>query len=229
MLLKLTYCSEHTIIYIRPLEKESEGIWKFMNKIIIPHTSVVTKDLRQQLNRHKSMILWFTGLSGSGKSTLAYGLEEELYERGVRTYVLDGDSIRTGINRDLGFSTEDREENIRRIGEVAKLFVDAGIVALTAFISPYRKDRLIVRNLVEANEFIEIYVKCQVEVCEQRDVKGLYKKARKGIVKKFTAIDDPYEAPENPEIIVETDRMTIDQCIKEILSFLGVKKLLSMN
>jgi adenylylsulfate kinase len=191
-----------------------------MERIIIPHRGAITKKDRQMLNGHKSLILWFTGLSGSGKSTIAHRLEEELFKLGIRTYVLDGDNIRTGLNKDLGFSPEDREENIRRIGEVAKLFVDAGIVVLTAFISPYRKDRKFVRNLVDKDEFIEIYVKCPIEVCERRDVKGLYEKARRGIIKQFTGIDDPYEEPEDPEIVVETDRMSVDECVNKILKYL---------
>ncbi|WP_457640372.1 adenylyl-sulfate kinase [Persephonella sp.] len=189
-------------------------------KFIIPHKGNIKKEDRQRQKGHKSAILWFTGLSGSGKSTLAHAVEEKLFEMSVHTYVLDGDNIRTGLNKDLGFSAEDREENIRRIGEVAKLFVDAGIITLTAFISPYRKDRDLVRNLVEKGEFIEIYVKCPLEVCEQRDVKGLYKKARAGIIKNFTGIDDPYEEPEDPEIVVETDKETIEESVNKIISFL---------
>jgi adenylylsulfate kinase len=185
----------------------------------------ITKGDRRILNGHPSFILWFTGLSGSGKSTIAHQLEENLFKKNVRTYVLDGDNIRTGLNRDLGFSAEEREENIRRIGEVAKLFVDAGIVVLTAFISPYKKDRAFVRNLVKRGEFIEIYVKCPVEICEQRDVKGLYRKARQGILKQFTGIDDPYEEPEHPEIVLETDKKSIEQCLQEILEFLEANRL----
>ncbi|WP_457642991.1 adenylyl-sulfate kinase [Persephonella sp.] len=190
-------------------------------KFIIPHRGKITKQDRRRLKGHKSFILWFTGLSGSGKSTIAHAVEEKLFEMGVHTYVLDGDNIRTGLNKDLGFSAEDREENIRRIGEVAKLFVDAGIVVLSAFISPYRKDRQFVRNLVEKDEFVEIYVKCPLEVCELRDVKGLYKKARQGIIKNFTGIDDPYEEPENPEIVLETDRETIEECVEKIINYLA--------
>ena len=199
-----------------------------MERIIIPHKSIITKKERQKLNGHRSFILWFTGLSGSGKSTIAHRVEEELYKRGVRTYVLDGDNIRTGLNKDLGFSKEDREENIRRIGEVAKLFVDAGIVVLTAFISPYRKDRNFVRSIVGEKEFVEIYVKCPLEVCEKRDAKGLYKKAREGIIKQFTGIDDPYEEPENPEIVVETDKMSVDECVKKILNYIDENELLKL-
>ena len=189
------------------------------------HPPKITKEDRARLNGHPSFILWFTGLSGSGKSTIAHRLEEILFQNGVRTYVLDGDNIRTGLNKGLGFSAEDREENIRRIGQVAKLFVDAGLVVLTAFISPYKRDRAAVRNLVESNEFVEIYVKCPLEICEQRDVKGLYEKARRGLVKQFTGIDDPYEEPEKPEIVVETDKDNLEQCVKQILNFLETRRL----
>ncbi len=192
-------------------------------KFIIPHEGNIKKEDRQRQKGHKSAILWFTGLSGSGKSTLAHAVEDRLFEMGFHTYVLDGDNIRTGLNKDLGFSAEDREENIRRIGEVAKLFVDAGIFVLSAFISPYKKDRELVRNLVEKDEFIEIYVKCPLEVCEQRDVKGLYQKARAGIIKNFTGIDDPYEEPENPEIVVETDKETLEESVNKIIKYLEEK------
>lgn len=198
-------------------------------KFIIPHEGNIKKEDRQRQKRHKSAILWFTGLSGSGKSTLAHAVEEKLFEMGIHTYVLDGDNIRTGLNKDLGFSAEDREENIRRIGEVAKLFVDAGIITLTAFISPYKKDRELIRDLVENGEFIEIYVKCPLEICEQRDVKGLYKKARAGIIKNFTGIDDPYEEPENPEIIVETDKETLEESVNKIIKYLEEKGYLEVN
>jgi adenylylsulfate kinase len=198
-------------------------------KFIIPHEGNIKKEDRQRLKGHKSAILWFTGLSGSGKSTVAHKLEEKLFEMGIHTYVLDGDNIRTGLNKDLGFSAEDREENIRRIGEVAKLFVDAGVFVLSAFISPYIKDRETVRNLVEEGEFIEIYVKCPLEVCEQRDVKGLYKKAREGIIKNFTGIDDPYEEPINPEIVVETDKETLEESVNKIINYLREKGYLEVK
>ena len=198
-------------------------------KFIIPHKGNIKKEDRQRQKGHKSAILWFTGLSGSGKSTLAHAVEERLFELGIHTYVLDGDNIRTGLNKDLGFAAEDREENIRRIGEVAKLFVDAGIITLTAFISPYKKDRQLVRNLVEDGEFIEIYVKCPLEVCEQRDVKGLYKKARAGIIKNVTGIDDPYEEPKNPEIIVETDKESLEESVNKIIKYLEEKGYLEVN
>ena len=189
------------------------------------HCPKITKKDREKLNGHRSFILWFTGRSGSGKSTIAHRLEEKLFENGVRTYVLDGDNVRRGLNKGLGFSAEDREENIRRIGHVAKLFVDAGLVALTALISPYKKDRAAVRSLVGNDEFVEIYVKCPLEICEQRDVKGLYEKARRGVVKQFTGIGDPYEEPENPEIIVETDQVNLEQCVERILTFLEARGL----
>jgi len=189
-------------------------------KILVSYKGRITRKDREKLNGHKSFILWFTGLSGSGKSTLSHKVEEKLHEMGVHTYVLDGDNIRQGLNKDLGFSEEDRRENIRRIGEVAKLFVDAGVAVLTAFISPYRRDREFVRNLVDEGDFIEVYVKCPLEVCEQRDPKGLYKKARAGEIKNFTGIDDPYEEPENPEIVVETDKMSVEQCVDKIIDYL---------
>ena len=194
-----------------------------MENFIRPHEGVIQKNDRQRLNGHKSAILWFTGLPGSGKSTLACRLEEKLFRRGIRTFVIDGDNIRTGLNKGLGFSAEDRQENIRRIGEVAKLFVEAGTMVMTAFISPYRKDRELVRNLVDKGEFIEVYVKCPLRVCEQRDVKGHYKMARQGIIKNFTGIDDPYEEPEHPEQVIETDRMTIDESVEHIIQYLAEK------
>lgn len=172
------------------------------------HEGDIKKADRERLNNHRGVCLWFTGLSGSGKSTVALEVEKMLYERGVRTYVLDGDNIRHGLNKDLGFSPEDRVENIRRIGEVSHLFVDAGIVVLTAFISPYRADRDIVRKLMADGEFVEIFVDCDLEVCEQRDPKGLYKKARAGEIKEFTGISAPYEEPENPELVINTSAET---------------------
>ncbi|PGZ96525.1 adenylyl-sulfate kinase [Bacillus pseudomycoides] len=187
---------------------------------IIWHQTAITKEDRQKLHGQKGCVLWFTGLSGSGKSTLANKVEEKLYSLGVSTYLLDGDNMRHGLNKDLGFREEDRKENIRRIGEVAKLFVDGGIVALSAFISPYTEDRQKVRDLLEEAEFIEIYTKCSLEVCETRDPKGLYKKARKGEITDFTGISSPYEAPVSPEITVNTESMTIDRCTDQIISYL---------
>ena len=193
---------------------------------IKPYEAVIKKEDRVKLNNHKSAILWFTGLSGSGKSTLASMLEVKLYDLGIRTYLLDGDNIRAGLNRDLDFSREGREENIRRIAEVAKLFVDAGLLVMTAFISPYRKDRLLARKLVKKEEFIEIYVKCPLKICEERDVKGHYKKARQGLLKDFTGIDAPYEEPDLPEITIETDKMTSEESINTIITYLASKNLI---
>ncbi|MCS6916164.1 MAG: adenylyl-sulfate kinase [Chitinophagales bacterium] len=191
-----------------------------MSKYIIPHDHIITKENRQALNGHKSCILWYTGLSGSGKSTIASKVEEKLFEMGMHTYILDGDNIRMGLNKGLGFSEEDRKENIRRIGEVAKLFVDAGVIVSTAFISPFRSDRDMVRNLVKPGEFIEIYVNTPLDVCEQRDPKGLYKKARAGEIKQFTGIDSPYEAPEHPELEIKTAGRSVEECAAEVLRWL---------
>jgi adenylylsulfate kinase len=192
-----------------------------MNKNIIPHSHVITKKERQSSAGHSSLVVWFTGLSGSGKSTLAGKVEELLFKQGARTYILDGDNVRKGMNNNLGFSPEDRKENIRRIGEMSKLFVDAGIIVLTAFISPYRSDRKIVRQLLHPGEFIEVHVKCPVSVCEERDIKGLYKKARAGEIKDFTGISAPYEDPEKPEITVETNNMTIDKAAEKIYEYIA--------
>ncbi|KWW17378.1 MULTISPECIES: adenylyl-sulfate kinase [Peribacillus] len=188
------------------------------------HESSLTKDLRRKQNGHESTVLWFTGLSGSGKSTIANAVAKELYNRDIRSYVLDGDNIRHGLNKDLGFSEEDRTENIRRIGEVSKLFVDSGQFVLTAFISPFRADRQIVRDLLEEGEFIEVYIKCPIEECEVRDPKGLYDKARKGIIKDFTGIDSPYEEPVQPEIILESNQYSVEECVEQVIGFLTAKR-----
>ena len=175
---------------------------------------------------HSGKTIWFTGLSGSGKSTLAHAVEDTLYKRAIRTYVLDGDNVRKGLNKDLGFSDADRVENIRRIGEVSKLMVDAGIMTMTAFISPFIKDRDIVRDLVKPGDFIEIYCKASLDVCEQRDPKGLYKKARAGEIPEFTGINSPYEAPEKPEIILTTDEHSIEDCISQLIDYLEKHEIL---
>ncbi|UOQ45708.1 adenylyl-sulfate kinase [Halobacillus salinarum] len=190
------------------------------------HNSKVTKEDRQKQKNHKSFVLWFTGLSGSGKSTVSVELEKALYEHGVHTYRLDGDNVRHGLNSNLGFSPEDRTENIRRVGEVAKLMSDAGLVTLTAFISPYRQDRDHVRDIMEDGEFIEVFVKCSLEECESRDPKGLYQKARAGEIKGFTGIDAPYEEPEKPEIVVETDKQTQEESVAAIMDYLKDRKLI---
>ncbi|MCY8621550.1 adenylyl-sulfate kinase [Bacillus spizizenii] len=193
------------------------------NPNITWHPAAITKSDRQSLNGHKSCALWFTGLSGSGKSVLANAVDEKLYRMGIQSYVLDGDNIRHGLNKDLGFRTEDRIENIRRIGEVAKLFVDSGQMILTAFISPFREDRDMVRALFPEGEFFEIYVKCPLHVCEQRDPKGLYKKARNGEIKHFTGIDSPYEAPLTPDFIIESDQISISDGADLIITELQSK------
>lgn len=199
------------------MDKENNIIW---------HQSTISKKDRQLHNRHKSCVLWFTGLSGSGKSTLANAVDNQLFRLGLKSYVLDGDNIRHGLNRDLRFGAEDRRENIRRIGEVAKLFVDSGQIISTAFISPFREDRQLVRDMFEEDEFFEIYLNCPIHVCEDRDPKGLYKKARKGEIDNFTGISSPYEKPNFPEIIIETDKMTIEQSVDTVLTYLIDKKIL---
>jgi adenylyl-sulfate kinase len=191
------------------------------NNVTWHHTSV-TRDDRIKLNGHKPCILWFTGLSGAGKSTIANAVEVELYKRKIHTYLLDGDNIRHGLNKDLGFSEADRTENIRRISEVAKLFVDAGNVVLVAFISPFIKDRDFARSLVRENEFIEIFVDAPIEICESRDKKGLYRKAREGLIKDFTGISSPYEPPLKPEIHLKTDIMSVEDAVEKILTYLVV-------
>jgi adenylylsulfate kinase len=183
---------------------------------IIAQTYKTGKADRIRQNGHKPCVVWFTGLSGSGKSTLANAVEQLLVAEGIHTYVLDGDNIRHGLNSNLDFSESGRHENIRRIGEVSKLFVDAGIVVLTAFISPFKSDRAMVRSLVEADEFVEVFVDCPIEICEQRDVKGLYKKARAGEISDFTGISSPFENPEHPEITIPTSACTIEDAAKLI-------------
>ena len=191
------------------------------------HEAIVTRADRERQNGHRSVVIWFTGLSGAGKSTLAHALEERLHESGCRTYVCDGDNVRHGLCGDLGFSAEDREENIRRIGELAKLLVDAGVIALTAFISPYRADRKRARDLLAPEDFIEVYCRCPVEVCEERDVKGLYKRARAGEISEFTGISAPYEEPEKPELVLDTATLSLEECIESMLDFLRRRGVLS--
>jgi len=195
-------------------QKSTNTVW---------HHATVTRERRKELNKHNSVILWFTGLSGSGKSTLAHAVEELLYQKQCRTYVLDGDNVRHGLCGDLGFTDEDRKENIRRIGNVAKLFLDAGTIVLTAFISPFQEDRETVRNLVLPGDFLEIYCNAPLAVCEQRDVKGIYKKARQGIIKDFTGISSPYEAPLNPELIVNSGEESLEQCVSQVMGLLKAR------
>jgi adenylylsulfate kinase len=191
------------------------------------HHAEITRDDREKMNGHKAAVLWFTGLSGSGKSTLAHAVENALYELGCRTYVLDGDNVRHGLNKDLGFSPEDREENIRRIAEVANLFVKSGVIAITAFISPYRADRHKAREIAGGGSFIEIFCECPLEVCEERDVKGLYKKARAGEIPEFTGISAPYEEPLNPQIAVDTSKLSLEDSTKAVISELERRGILS--
>lgn len=191
------------------------------NNDIVWHEQYITKIKRETLLNQKPCVLWFTGLSGSGKSTIANAIEVELFKKNRKTYLLDGDNIRHGLNKDLGFLESDRIENIRRIGEVSKLFVDSGLIVLTAFISPFKSDRQIARSLVEYDEFIEVFIDTPLEICESRDPKGLYKKARNGAIKNFTGIDSPYEIPQNPEIHIKTENKSIQECVDIILSHLS--------
>ncbi|PCH62032.1 MAG: adenylyl-sulfate kinase [Gammaproteobacteria bacterium] len=195
-------------------------------KNVVWHHHHVSKENRSSLKKQLPCILWFTGLSGAGKSTIAGAVEHKLFELGHHTYLLDGDNVRHGLNVDLGFSDEDRVENIRRIGEMAKLFADAGLIVLSAFISPFRADRRLVRELVEENEFIEVYMDTPLSECEQRDPKGLYQKARAGEIKNFTGIDSDYEVPTAPEIIIKTTECSVEQCADQIIQYLKDNKLI---
>jgi adenylylsulfate kinase len=185
----------------------------------------VNKEEREKLHGHKGVAIWFTGLSASGKSTIAHHLEKLLYEMSCSTYVFDGDNVRHGLCGDLGFSADDRAENIRRIGEMVRLFVDAGIIAITAFISPYQEDRRKIRNLVGEDRFFEIHVDCPIEVCAERDQKGIYEKARAGVIKEFTGISAPYEKPENPDMVIQSDKVDATKAAKQVLDILQDKKI----
>ena len=187
----------------------------------------ITRERRNQLNKHRSVVIWITGLSGSGKSTLAFSLEEELYKLECRTYVLDGDNIRRGLSSDLTFTDSDRKENIRRIAEVANLIVESGVIAIAALISPFKEDRILARKLLSHDDFIEIYCKASLEVCEARDVKGLYKLARAGKIENYTGIDSPYEAPENPELVIDTESETIKESVKKVVDILRSKGIIN--
>jgi len=194
---------------------------------IIYHQASVTRQRRNKLNNHRSIVLWFTGLSGSGKSTLAHALEEKLFQKGCRTFVLDGDNVRHGLNSNLDFSEAGRTENIRRISEVSKLMLESGLIVMTAFISPINKDRIAARKLISNDDFIEIYCKASLETCETRDVKGLYKRARAGEIKNYTGIDSPYEVPENPELTIDTDNQSLDGSVSTILKFLESNEIIN--
>lgn len=190
---------------------------------IIPHSHDITVSDRQKKSNHNSLVIWFIGLSGSGKSTLASSLERKLFERGLSTYILDGDNVRSGLNKDLDFSESSRKENIRRIGEVAKLMVDAGIITLTAFISPFKTERELVKEMIGAENYVEVFVDCPLEECEKRDVKGLYAKARSGEISNFTGISSPFEAPENPNITIKTAEISVDDGVEMILNILEAR------
>lgn len=199
-------------------QKSSDVVW---------HEHAVTRSLREHqasicqiYRKHKSAVIWFTGLSGAGKSTIANAVEKRLYEQGCRTFVLDGDNVRHGLCNDLGFAVDDRRENIRRIGEVAKLFVEAGVITITAFISPLMKERRRIRQLLNDGDFIEVYCDCSIDVCEQRDVKGLYSKARTGLIKDFTGISSPYEAPNDPDLVLDTATESVDRCVERVVNHL---------
>ena len=190
---------------------------------VTTHNYAITINDRRKSNDHNSFLIWFTGLSGSGKSTIANRVEQELFKKGIKTYSLDGDNIRKGINKDLSFTPEDRTENIRRIGETANLMIDAGLVVLAAFVSPYKKDRENVKHSVKASNFVEVFINTSLEECERRDTKGLYKKARAGEIKNMTGISAPYELPENPDILINTESQTIEEAVSVILKFVETK------
>lgn len=200
-------------------EKQNNIVW---------HHATVTRSRREALNNHKSANLWFTGLSGSGKSTIAHAVEERLHQLGCRTFVFDGDNVRHGLCSDLGFSIEDRSENIRRIGEMVNLFLQAGVIALTAFISPLEQDREKVKAIIGTDNFLEIHCACPLEVCEQRDVKGLYKKARAGIIKNYTGISSPYEAPDNPTLRLNSGLEPLEKCVDQVIALLQKKQIISL-
>jgi len=193
---------------------------------VVWHHAMVTRARREQLNGHKACVVWFTGLSGAGKSTLAHAFEEFLHQRGCRTFVLDGDNVRHGLSSNLGFDEPDRKENIRRIGEAAKLMMEAGVIALTAFISPFRADREAVRKLMPHGDFLEIYCKASLATYEARDVKGLYKKARAGEIKNYTGIDSPYEEPDKPELVIDTDLLSLDESVALLIQLLEERGIL---
>jgi adenylylsulfate kinase len=200
------------------MNKSSNVVW---------HHATVTRQRRENLNNHKGAVLWFTGLSGAGKSTLAHAVEEELHQRKCRTFVLDGDNVRHGLCSDLGFSLDDRSENLRRIGEVAKLFIESGTVVLTAFISPLQDDRKKVRKLMPHGDFIEIFCKCSIDICEDRDVKGLYKRARAGEIPEFTGVSSPYEEPKKPELVVNTGEEALEDCVNQVIGFMQSRGLIA--
>lgn len=208
-----TYCQQRGSIQ---MESSRNITWQSSN---------ITRKEREQRYGQRSVVIWLTGLSGSGKSTLAFALEKELFARERACYVLDGDNIRHGLNRDLGFSEQDRKENLRRIGEVAKLFIDAGTIVIAAFISPHAQDRQMVRDLFDEEDFIEVYIDCSLSACEERDPKGLYKKARAGQIPNFTGVSAPYEAPQQPELTLDTEHQSVEQCVAKVMAKLDQRTL----
>jgi len=203
----------------RTLVQKSPILKNSANPVFWSQSRIDRRD-REKRNKHRGYIIWLTGLSGSGKSTVARELEHRLFGRGYQIYVLDGDNIRHGLSSDLGFSRADRQENIRRVGEVARLFAETGFITVSAFISPYENDRGQVREAVPAGEFIEVFLQCSLEKCEQRDTKGLYRKARAGVIKEFTGISDPFEAPASPELVIDTENLTPEQSVQAIIDYL---------
>jgi adenylylsulfate kinase len=197
------------------------------NNHTILHKGSIMKEDRNSLNRHDSGVIWFTGLSASGKSTIAHEIEKKLYQNGIRAYVFDGDNIRHGLNSDLGFSDHDRKENIRRISEVARLFVDAGIIVLAAFITPFKEQRQYIKKSLQGIKSIEVYIKCDIEECIRRDPKGQYKKARSGIIKNYTGISSPFEEPDDSDIVIDTEKMGIEEAVSKVLSYLHEREFLS--
>lgn len=196
------------------------------NTNITWHQSIINRADQEKQSGHRSVALWFTGLSGSGKSTISNAFQKKLFENGHRVYLLDADNLRHGLNSNLGFSLEDRSENIRRVGEVSKLFVDAGVIIMAALISPLRQDRTQIRNLFSAGDFVEIFVQCSLETCQRRDPKGLYQKALNGEIKEFTGISSPYEEPLNPEVIVDSETMSINECVDHLWKYLENQKII---
>ncbi len=219
--------NEELTFFLNPRILETLKTDTMNSSNVVYHRATVTRNRRQKMNKHRSVIIWFTGLSGSGKSTLAHAVEEELHQDGCRTFVFDGDNVRHGLCANLSFSAEDRHENIRRIGEMAKLFIEAGVIALTAFISPFKADRERVRALVSENDFIEIYCNSPLAVCEERDVKGLYKKARRGEIKNYTGISSPYEEPEHPDLVLDTANETVETNVEKVLELLEERHIIS--
>ncbi|MFK5981640.1 MAG: adenylyl-sulfate kinase [Flavobacteriaceae bacterium] len=194
-----------------------------MQENIIPHHFNVSKEERSSLKKHQPLLLWFTGLSGSGKSTIANAVEVALFNKGIHTYLLDGDNVRKGLNNNLSFSPEDRTENIRRVAEVSNLMIDAGLVVLAAFVSPYKKDREMIKNTVKDSSFVEIFIDTSLEECERRDTKELYAKARKGLIKDFTGVNAPYEIPENPDVLIETENTSVEDAVNEVMKYINNK------